>query len=120
MKNFKKDFLKIYHSERGLLLFMTINLILSIILLVFSILNLNPDSTGVKVGYGDIGGYRDGTWIDRLAFPLLAIIFGFLHNILALKIFKKRGSGMTKFFLVVTTILILGTFLVLIRLLGEG
>ena len=98
---------------------MILNLILSIALIIFSLISLNPESAVVKVGYGDIGGYRDGSWLDILAFPLLAIIFGVFHNLLALRIFHKRGSGMAKFFLIITTILILGTFLVLMRLLGE-
>ena len=54
------------------------------------------------------------------AFPLLAIIFGIFHNLLATRIFRKRGGGMAKFFLLTTTMLIMGSFLVLIRLLGEG
>ena len=97
-----------------------LNFLLSIGLLIFSILNLNPNGAVVKVGYGDIGGYRDGTWAEMLTFPILAIIFGILHNLLALRIFHKRGSGMAKFFLITTTMLIAGTLLVLIRLLGEG
>ena len=120
MKTFKEDLIKIYQTERGILIFIILNTLLSIGLLVFSLINLNPNSTVVKIGYGDIGGYRDGGWFDMLAFPLLAIIFGFLHNLLALKIFHKRGGGMTKFFLLSTTALILGAFLVLIRLLWEG
>ena len=119
MKSFKSDFLKIYHNERGILIVMILNFILSIALMIFSFISLNPESAVVKVGYGDIGGYRDGSWLDILAFPLLAIIFGVFHNLLALRVFHKRGSGMAKFFLIITTILILGTFLVLIRLLGE-
>lgn len=118
--NFKEDLIKIYHSERGILVLMVINLLFSLGLLIFSIINLNPNSAVVKVGYGDIGGYRDGTWVDMLAFPLLAFIFGVLHNLLALRIFHKRGGGMTKFFLITTTALIASTVLVLIRLLGEG
>lgn len=120
MKTFKEDFVKIYRTERGILILMIINLLLAIALLVFSLINLNPNSAVVKVGYGDIGGYRDGSWVDMLAFPLLAIVFGILHNLLALRIFHKRGGGMTKFFLITTTVLIAGTGLVLIRLLGEG
>ena len=120
MKHFKEDFIKIYQSERSILALMILNLVLAIALLVFSIINLNPSSTVVKIGYGDIGGYRDGTWIDMIAFPLLAVLFGALHSFIALRIFHKRGGGMTRFFLVVTTALILGSFLVLIRLLGEG
>ena len=120
MKTFKEDFVKIYRTERGILILMIINLLLAVALLVFSLINLNPNSAVVKVGYGDIGGYRDGSWADMLAFPLLAIVLCILHNLLALRIFHKRGGGMTKFCLITTTALIAGTGLVLIRLLGEG
>ena len=77
---FKEDFIKIYQTERGILILMILNLLLSIALLVFSLINLNPNSAVVKIGYGDIGGYRDGSWADMLAFPLLAIIFGVFHD----------------------------------------
>lgn len=120
MKNAREAITKIYQNERGIVMIMLLNLLLSIALIVFSLIKLNPNAAVVKVGYGDIGGYRDGTWVDMLAFPLLAIIFGVFHNLLTLKIFQKRGGGMAKFFLIITSALILGTFLVLIRLLREG
>ena len=102
------------------MLLMILNFLIAIGLLVFSVVTLNPSASVVKIGYGDIGGYRDGTWGSLLAFPLLALNFGILHNLLTLRIFRKRGGGMAKFFLLTTTCLILGTILVLIRLLGEG
>ena len=120
MKHFGEDFKKIYFEERLMLVLMVVNLILSLALLVFALLHLSPETAIVKVGYGDIGGYRDGIWTDMIAFPLLALVFGIFHNLIALKIFHKRGAGMTKIFLILTTALILGTFVVLIRLLGEG
>jgi len=120
MKHFAADFKKIYQTERFMLALMIINLLASIFLIVFSILNLSPDSAIVKVGYGDIGGYRDGSWTDFLAFPILGLIFGVFHNLITLVIFHRRGAGMAKFFLMVTTTLIIGTFIVLIRLLEEG
>ncbi|MBR5939468.1 hypothetical protein IKZ77_02875 [Candidatus Saccharibacteria bacterium] len=120
MKTLKKDFLKIYQTEQVMLALMAINLLLSIWLFIFAIINLNPNVSVLKIGYGDIDGYRDGTWIDMLAFPILAIIFGVFHNLLAVKIFHKRGGGMAKFFVIVTAGLILGTFLVLTRLLGDS
>ena len=119
MKNIKTDFIKIYQTERGILLLMIFNAFASLALLNFSIITLNPEAPVVRVGYGDIGGYRDGTWIGLLTFPILALIFGIFHNILTLRIFHKRGAGMAKFFLITTSCLILGTALVLIRLLGE-
>lgn len=120
MKAFKEDLIKAYQNERGIIIVMVFNFLLSIGLLIFSLANLNPNSAVVKVGYGDIGGYRDGSWFDMLAFPLLAITFGVLHSVLAFRIFRKRGGGMAKFFLVTTTALILGAFLAINRLLGEG
>lgn len=119
MKYLKEDLIEIYHSEQGIIIFMALDFLLSLALLIFSIVTLNPNASVVKIGYGDIGGYRDGTWSGLLAFPLLALNFGILHNLLALRIFHKRGGGMAKFFLITTICLILGTFLVLIRLLGE-
>lgn len=120
MSDFKEDIVTIYQSERGIMTIMILNLLFAIGLMVFSIIVINPGASVVKVGYGDIGGYRDGTWMELLAFPLLALTFGVLHNLLALRIFRKRGGGMAKFFLLTTTCLIAGTLLVLIRLLGEG
>lgn len=120
MKTFKEDIIKIFRDERGLFMIMILNFILAIALMVFAIVNLNPNSAVVKIGYGDIGGYRDGVWFDMVAFPLLALVLGVFHNLLAIRIFHKRGSGMAKLFLLITTLLIFGTFLVLIRLHGEG
>ena len=120
MDTFRKDFSKIFQTERGIPMLMVFNLLLSIIVIIFAIINLNPNASVVKIGYGDIGGYRDGGWLDMLAFPILALIFGVVHSLLAVRIFHKRGSGMAKFFLITTTMLILGTFIVLIRTLGEG
>ena len=116
MKHFIEDLKRIYRNERLTLVLIIINILGSIALLVVGILKLNPDSAIVKIGYGDIGGYRNGSWADMLVFPLLAIIFGFFHTLIALRIYEKRGAGMTKFFLITTATLIIGAFIVLFRL----
>ncbi len=118
MKNFATSLQQIYKHERLTLILMLINVLASIILLIISIVRLSPESAVVKIGYGDIGGYRNGSWADMLTFPLLAIIFGAFHTLIALRIFEKRGAGMTKFFLLTTAALITGTFVVLFRLTG--
>ena len=120
MKHFAEDLKQIYASERLMLVLMLLNVFISVALMIFGIAKLNPSTAVVKIGYGDIGGYRDGSWTDMLAFPLLALIFGVMHSLIALKIYHKRGAGMTKFFLITTTALLLGTFVVLIRLSQEG
>ena len=120
METIKADFVEIYRKERGIIILMIFNFLCAAGLFIFSLLNLNPSIPVVKVGYGDIGGYRDGSWFDMFAFPILALIFGVFHSLLATRIFRKRGSGMAKFFLLITTCLIFGTLLVLIRLSKEG
>lgn len=120
MKTYFEDLKKIYFEERWMLILIILNLVVSIALFVFSIVRLNPNSAVVKIGYGDIGGYRDGSWTDLIAFPILAILFGVLHSFIAVKIYHRRGAGMTKFFLITTSMLIVGAFIVLIRLLKEG
>lgn len=120
MKHFAEDIKKIYAEERIMLVLMILNILGALALFIFGIVCINPNVSVVKIGYGDIGGYRDGSWMDFFVFPLLAIIFGVFHSFIALNIFHKRGAGMTKFFLLITTALIIGTFIVLIRLTSEG
>lgn len=119
MKNFIEDIKKLYSSERLTLVLMILNFLGSVVLFIFSIIKLNPESAVIKIGYGDIGGYRNGSWADMLVFPILAIILGILHDLIALRIYEKRGVGMAKFFLLTTTLLIAGAFIALIRLTGE-
>lgn len=120
MKDFPSDIKKIYYEERLMFILMLVNIVASLALFVFSIFHLNPNAAVVKIGYSDLIGYSDGAWSEMLTFPLLAIIFGVFHNLIAIRIYKKRGAGMTKFFLITTTALIIGAFIVLIRLSKEG
>ena len=134
MKNFRHDLGLIYREHRGLLLLMILLAVLSLAFFVFSIINLSPSSAIVKVGYGDIGsfageglsemrtgaGYRDGGWANMLTFPILAVIFGVFHNLIALKLFKRRGADTAKTFVMLTFMLLFGALVVAIRLLGEN
>lgn len=134
MKNLTENLAKIYKEERGLFVTGVILAVLSLALLVFSIVKLSPSSSVVKVGYGDIGryqggewssmsnsgGYHDGSWMEMLAFPILAVIFGVLHNLIGVRLYEKRGAGTAMMFMAISILLVLGTFLVLMRLLGEG
>ena len=118
MKYFAEDFKIIYRTERLMLIMMILNVLATIALAIVGLINLNPGSSMIKVGYGDIGGYRDGSWTFMLAFPLLAVVFGVLHNLIAVRIFRKRGAGMAKFFILTTSALIIGAFVVMMRIKG--
>ena len=129
MKELIATFKEAYQKERSLVVFQVLLLILSL-----AFLNLQPNASIVKISYGDIGryqggewssmansgGYHDGSWQAMLIFPILALTLGVLQNLLALRIFEKKGAAVAKMFICISLgILVLG-FLVFIRLLGES
>ena len=134
MKDLGKDLKEVYMKHRTLFTLMVVTLVFSMILFVYSLANLHPNAAVVKVGYGDIGryqggewssmsnsgGYHDGSWQAMLVYPLLALMFGILHNIIALRISRKKGEKVASIFVATTIALILLTTLTLWRLLGEG
>ncbi len=134
MKNFRKQLGEIYREHRGLFIMMLILAVLSLGFLIFSLVNLSPSSAIVKVGYSDIGsfdgddltgmrsagGYRDGSWGAMITFPILAVIIGLLHNMIAMRLCVRRGEGAAKAFILISIAILIGAFIVLLRLLGEG
>lgn len=134
MGNFVDNLKKIYLEQKGLIVLMGVVLVISIGLLIFSLVNLQVSSSVVKIGYGDIGmyqggawssmansgGYRDGAWSQMFAFAILAVIYGALHNLLAVKLYEKKGASIAKMLAVFTICLVVFTFVVEIRLLAEG
>lgn len=118
---------EVCRKQKTLMVAMIILTVLSIVLLIFTLVTLRPQSTVVIVGYGDVygeiagisGGYRRDSWLNMLAFPALAVIYGFIHNLLTLRIYRKYGKDAALVMVVATMLLILGTFVVILRLLGE-
>ena len=134
MKDLVKDLKEVYVKHRSMFTLMVVMAVFSIILFIYSMANLHPNASVVKVSYGDIGryqggewssmsnsgGYHDGAWQVMLVYPLFALIFGVLHNVIALRIYHKKGDKVASVFLAVTIAMILFTMLTLWRLLGEG
>lgn len=134
MDKFRGQLKEIYTNQRGLFVMMIILAVLSLGFLIFSLVTLSPSSAVVKVGYSDIGsfagddltgmrsagGYRDGTWTTMITFPILAVIIGVFHNLIAIRLSKRRGEGAAKAFVLISMVILLGAFIVLLRLLGEG
>lgn len=118
---------EISRKQKGLMVMMIIVALLGVALLFFSLTTLRPQSTVVIVGYGDVygelagisGGYRRDSWLNMLAFPILAVIYGFVHNLLILRIYRKYGKDAAMVMAVVTMMLVVGTVVVILRLLGE-
>ena len=125
---------EIYKKHRKLFVLMVILLVLSVGLLVFSLLNMKISSSTVHVGYSDIGsyqggdftenqgssGYISGRWIDMVAFPVLAVILGVMHNFIAIKLYKRRGEASVRVFVLISLLVLVSAVLVLWRLTQES
>ena len=120
MKDIKNNLQEIMKKKHDLFWLMILLFLSGMALFVTSLVTLKPNTSIANVGYGDIGGYRTGNWTDMLAFSIMALILGVLHNLLAIKITNKRGDGLAKVLVVTSILLVIGAFVVLIRLLGEG
>ena len=134
MKKFRGPIVEIYREHRGLFIMMIFLAVLAVAFLIFSLVTLSPSSAIVKVGYSDIGsfagndltgmrtagGYRDGSWGAMITFPILALIIGFFHNLIAIRLCNRRGEGPAKAFVLMSLVILIGAFIVLLRLLGEG
>ncbi len=118
---------EVMRKQRGLMMAMVALLVLSVIFLIFCLFVIRPQNSVVIVGYGDVygeiaglsGGYRRDNWLNMLAFPLLAVIFGVVHNVLALRIYRKYGKSMAMVFVVGTMLLLIGIIVTLLRVTGE-
>lgn len=119
---------EIVREQKGLLAAMIGIMAMSLILLVIALVTLRPQTTVVITGYGDVygelagltGGYRRESWLNMLAFPILALLFGVVHNFLAVRVYQKYGRDAALVLVVVTMLLVVATALVIFRLLGEG
>lgn len=124
---FRATWREIAKKQKPLMFAMIILAVMSALLLVFALFMLKPQNTVVIVGYGDVygeiaglsGGYRRDSWLNMLAFPLLAVIFGVVHNFLTLRIYRKYGRDLALTFVGMSMLLVLATVVVLLRLTGE-
>ncbi len=125
--NFSSTWKEVMRKQRGLMIAMIILFVMGVVLLIFSLVTLRPQGAVVIVGYGDVygeiaglsGGYRRDSWLNMLAFPVLAVVFGLVHNLLALRVYRKYGKTPALMLIGATMLLVVGAFVVLLRLHGE-
>ena len=125
--NLKMTWREVLKKQHNLMVAMIVLMVMSGVLLVFSLTLLRPQSSVVVVGYTDVygeitglsGGYRRDNWMSMLAFPILAVSFGVVHNVIALRVYRKYGKNMAMAVVVGSMVLVLGAVVMLIRLLGE-
>lgn len=125
--NFLMAWREICRKQKGLMVAMIVMVVMAAALLVFALVSLRPQNNIVIVGYGDVygeiaglsGGYRRDNWLNMLAFPILAMVFGVLHSLITLRLYQKYGKQTALIMVGVTMLLIVSTFVVIWRLIGE-
>ncbi|MBQ3430621.1 hypothetical protein IJG20_00770 [Candidatus Saccharibacteria bacterium] len=133
MREIGNGFRKIFRKDKKILILMFVLFIASGVLALHALFHFKVGGTTMYIGYSDIGefsggefsslwnsgGYRTGGWMDVAIFPILALILGVFHNLLAVQIYNRRGKGYAEAFLILSLIVVVGAFLFLLRLLGE-
>lgn len=107
-----------YRKQRGMVVAMGVLAVMSLILLVITLVNIRPQNMQIFIGYSDIDSYQKGSWVNMLTFVVLAVVFGFLHNVLALKVFQKYGKDSAMVVIFATMLLVVGAMVMLFRVLG--
>ena len=118
---------EITRKQHTLMVALIIMIVMSLAFLIFALIAIRPQGAVVIVGYSDVygdfadvsGGYRRDSWLNMLAFPILAVVFGVIHAFIALRVYRKYGKFPALVVVIATILLIVGAFVVLLRLLGE-
>ena len=134
MKSLSESFRKIFKEDRGFLGLVCLMILIGVILFIYTLIKINTGKTLMYVGYGDIGeftggeiaslwssgGYRAGGMTEMIAFPIMMIVLGVFHSLLAVRIYERKGKGVAKMFLLLSFLMMVGVIITLMRLLGEG
>jgi len=72
----RSSLMEIVRKHQGLMWLMILLFGSGLILLIVSIVTLNPDAAVVNLGYSDIGGYQSGTWTGMIGFTVFAVVVG--------------------------------------------
>lgn len=123
----KATWQEIYRKQKGLMVAMIALLALSVVIAIVLLFVLHPKNSVVIVGYGDVygeiagltGGYRRDSWLNLLAFPLLAVVLGVVHNVIAVRVYRKYGKETALMTVFASMLLLLGIIVIVFRLIGE-
>ena len=133
MKEIYLGLKRIFREEKGLLGVMLLLFVLGMSLGIYTLLNFKGGGTTMYIGYSDIGtfdgadwlslwnsgGYRTGGWMEMAIFPIIGVSTAILHNLLAIQVFQRRGKGYAQLVVMLSIIMVVGSFIVLLRLLNK-
>lgn len=123
----------IYKEDKKIIALMVLVLLMAIFFIIMVLPGLKAGTGAVKIGYSDIGkadgggtlrmqsggGYKDGSIWELVAFSVFGLLVGVGHNLLAVRMYEKRGKVMTVAVLGVSVVLLGIATVIIKRLLGE-
>lgn len=120
MKKITEGLRAIWISDKLTIFVMAISVLIGGLLLVSALTSLSPGGIEANVGYGDIGGYRRGSWYYFIGFAILGLVIGLAHNVIAIWIHGEKGRGATIVFLTSGILVGIFAFATLVGLVGGG
>lgn len=81
--------------------------------------SINPSTLPVWIRYASFGeNYYSDKWYYTYSFLVSSLILFLLNSLFVIKLYKKRGRAVSLIFLSLSALLIVITFIVLMRLVG--
>lgn len=120
MKEIIEDFRSIYRNDKRVFVMMLALFLVSAILFLLPIFNLNPSTPKIWARYADSSGYLEGDWWYLLSFSVLGLVLGVFHVLLGAKMYSKRGRGAAMLFLALSIAISVVGLSYLAKILGEG
>jgi uncharacterized BrkB/YihY/UPF0761 family membrane protein len=105
-----KQEIRALFADRPIVIALVIVLLLCLVLIVVGSLGLHTSDVQLPIRYSDYGAtntYRD-KWFYLLSFPLLGLIIGVTHTLLAFKLLPKNREVAIGFLLTSSVVLIIG------------
>ncbi len=115
------DFKLVLRKKRDVFAMMIVLCLMNIPLFIAPIVTLDSSLPKMKVRFSDIYTrvFSQEVWYYMLAFSLLAVVLGLGHNLIALRLTKKRGPAVAKLFLGASMMVTVFAFAFLMRILTE-
>ena len=121
MKELAEDIKTIWKKDRGIFWWISVQFLVSLVLFLLPIINLNPSRPKVYARYSDISnGYSSSYWWYLISFSVLAVTLGIGHNLLSIKMHAKRGKDIARLFLGVSIAITIIAIRFLLSIIGEG
>lgn len=119
MESFKTSFKNII-KDKPLFISMIFLFLSSVFLIVISIIGMDPGATKwyIRCLNVNVPDCNPGRWSYSFVFLAAGLLFGILHNILAVKLFNKKSSLAAKWLVFISLFLVVFTIFVAMKVLG--